>query len=99
MKPRKIPMRKDIVTGEMVPKKELVRIVRTPEGNVILDPSNRANGRGAYISLSVDVAETAKKKRIFDKVFETKLEEQFYDELIAYVDHQAAGKELFGDAK
>ena len=69
MKPRKIPMRKDIVTGEMVPKKELVRIVRTPEGDVILDPSNRANGRGAYISLSVEVAETAKKKRIFDKVF------------------------------
>ena len=99
MKPRKIPMRKDIVTGEMVPKKELVRIVRTPEGDVILDPSNRANVRGAYISLSVEVAETAKKKRIFDKVFETKLEEQFYDDLIAYVDHQAARKELFGDAK
>ena len=85
-------MRKDIVTGEMVPKKELVRIVRTPEGDVILDPSNRANGRCAYISLSVEVAETAKKKRIFDKVFETKLEEQFYDDLIAYVDHQAARK-------
>ena len=95
MKPRKIPMRKDIVTGEMVPKKELVRVVRTPEGNVELDPTNRANGRGAYISLSVEVAEMAKKKRTFD----TKLDDSFYDELIAYVDHQAARKELFGDAK
>ena len=99
MKPRKIPMRKDIVTGEMVPKKELVRVVRTPEGNVELDPTNRANGRGAYIALSVEVAEMAKKKRTFDRVFETKLDDSFYDELIAYVDHQAARKELFGDAK
>lgn len=41
----------------------------------------------------------AKKKRTFDRVFETKLDDSFYDELIAYVDHQAARKELFGDAK
>ncbi len=47
-------MRKDIVTGEMVPKKELVRVVRTTEGTVELDPTNRANGRGAYISLDVE---------------------------------------------
>jgi predicted RNA-binding protein YlxR (DUF448 family) len=99
MAERKIPMRKDIVTGEMVPKKELVRVVRTPEGQVELDPTSRANGRGAYISLDVKVAEMAKKKRTFDKVFEAKLSDEFYDDLIAYVDHQQARKELFGDAK
>jgi predicted RNA-binding protein YlxR (DUF448 family) len=99
MAERKIPMRKDIVTGEMFPKKELVRVVRTPEGVVQLDPTNRANGRGAYIALDVQIAQTAKKKRTFDKVFETKLTDSFYDDLIAYVDHQAARKELFGDAK
>lgn len=99
MKQRKIPMRKDIVTGEMVPKKELVRVVRTTEGTVELDSTNRANGRGAYISLDVEIAKKAKAKKTFDRVFETKLEDSFYDDLIAYVDHQQARKELFGDAK
>lgn len=96
---RKIPMRKDIVTGEMMPKKDLVRVVRTPEGEVVLDPTSRANGRGAYIALDVEIAKQAKKKKTFDRVFETQLADDFYDELIAYVDHQQARRELFGDAK
>ena len=97
MRQRKIPMRKDIVTGEMVPKPDLVRIVKTPEGEVELDPTSRENGRGAYIKLDVDVAQQAKKKRTFDRAFGVKLPDDFYDELIAYVDHQAARRELFGD--
>ena len=97
MKPRKIPMRKDIVTGDMFPKKELVRVVRDKEGHVSLDTTSKANGRGVYISLNRDVANTAKKQRIFDKAFEVKVPDAFYDELIAYVDHQQARKELFGD--
>ena len=97
MKPRKIPMRKDIVTGDMFPKKELVRVVRDKEGHVSLDTTSKANGRGAYISLNRDVANTAKKQRIFDKAFEVIVPDAFYDELIAYVDHQQARKELFGD--
>lgn len=97
MKPRKIPMRKDIVTGDMFPKKELVRVVRDKEGHVSLDTTSKANGRGAYISLNRDVANTAKKQRIFDKAFEVKVPDAFYDELIAYVDHQQARKELFDD--
>jgi len=97
MKPRKIPMRKDIVTCEMFPKKELVLVVRDKEGNVTLDPTSKANGRGAYIGLDRDIATEAKKKRIFDKTFEVKVSDEFYDELIAYVDHQQARRELFGD--
>lgn len=97
MKPRKIPMRKDIVTGEMFPKKELVRVVRSKEGDVTLDPTGKANGRGAYVSLDVKNAEMAKEKRIFDKAFSVKVADEFYDELIAYVDHQQARRELFGD--
>ncbi|KRN33653.1 RNase P modulator RnpM [Weissella halotolerans] len=99
MKPRKVPMRKDIVTGQMVAKKDLIRVVRTPAGQVELDPTGRANGRGAYISIDVAIAEQAKAKRTFDHVFGTALSAEFYDELIAYVDHQAARKELFGDAR
>ncbi|MGO0154134.1 YlxR family protein [Leuconostoc koreense] len=97
MKPRKIPMRKDIVTGEMFPKKELVRVVRSKEGDVTLDPTGKANGRGAYVSLDVKNAKMAKEKRIFDSAFGVKVADEFYDELIAYVDHQQARRELFGD--
>ena len=44
---RKIPMRKDIVTGEMLPKKELVRVVKNKENDVAIDPTGKHNGRGA----------------------------------------------------
>ena len=46
---KKIPMRTCLVTGEKLPKRELTRIVRTPEGNIIVDKTGKANGRGAYI--------------------------------------------------
>ena len=46
---KKIPMRSCIVTKEKLPKKELIRVVRTPEGNVIVDETGKANGRGAYL--------------------------------------------------
>lgn len=90
-------MRKDIVTGEMFPKKQLVRIVKDKENNISIDPTGKANGRGAYIGLDVEIAKIAAKKRTFDKVFDIKIADEFYDELVAYVDHQQARKELFGD--
>ncbi len=95
MKKRKIPMRKDIVTGEMAPKKELVRVVRDKENNVAVDPTGKMSGRGAYISLDVAIAKKAKKARTFDKAFEMKVDDSFYDDLIEYVDHQQARRELF----
>ncbi|CAH0419186.1 RNase P modulator RnpM [Periweissella ghanensis] len=99
MKPRKIPMRKDVVTGEMFPKKDLVRVVKDNEDNVSIDATGKANGRGAYINLDVTIAQQAFKKRILDKALGVKISDDFYEELIAYVDHQQARKELFGDAK
>ena len=48
MKTRKIPMRTCVVTREKLPKGELIRVVRTPEGEVIIDETGKANGRGAY---------------------------------------------------
>ena len=87
MAQRKIPMRKDIVTGEMVPKKELVRVVKNKEGEVSIDPSGKKSGRGAYIHLNVDVAKKAKVDKTFDKTFGISISDDFYDELIAYVDH------------
>ncbi|MCQ2569805.1 RNase P modulator RnpM [Limosilactobacillus equigenerosi] len=97
MKQRKIPMRKDVVTGEMVPKRQLIRVVRNKEMEVSLDPTGKKPGRGAYVSIDVKVAQQAKQKRTFDKVFGVTLTDEFYDELIAYTDHQQARQALFAD--
>lgn len=99
MAQRRIPMRKDIVTGEMKPKKELVRVVRNKENEVSIDPTGKKAGRGAYIHLDVETAKKAQKERTFDKAFGIRIDDAFYDELVAYVDHQAARAELFGNGK
>lgn len=95
MKTRKIPMRKDIVSGEMVPKKELVRVVRNKEGEVSLDPTGKKNGRGAYIALDREIAKKAQQQKVFERAFSQAIDPAFYEELYAYVDHQQARKELF----
>lgn len=97
MKKRKIPMRKSVVSGEMKPKKELVRITRSKEGTVSIDPSGKMPGRGAYVALEPQEVQEAWDKRILDRVLETTLTDTFYQELLAYVEHQKARKELFGN--
>ncbi|KRO26231.1 nucleic-acid-binding protein implicated in transcription termination [Pediococcus argentinicus] len=92
-------MRKDIVTDQMFPKKELVRVVKNKENEVSIDETGKKAGRGAYIGLDVKIAEQAKKEHTFDKAFKIKIDDSFYDDLIAYVDHKQARKELFGDGK
>ena len=72
-------------------------MVKNKENEVSIDPTGKAAGRGAYIGLDVEIAKKAKQKRIFDRTFQVKIDDQFYDDLIAYVDHQQARKELFGD--
>lgn len=81
----------------MHPKKELVRVVKNKQDEVSVDPTGKKPGRGAYITLDVAVAEKAKQQKTFDKAFGVKVDAAFYDELVAYVDHQQARKELFGD--
>lgn len=99
MRTRKVPMRKDVVTGEMAPKKELVRIVRDKEENVSIDETGKKSGRGAYVSMDVEVAKKAKEEKKLDEVFSVDLSEDFYNDLIAYVDHKQARKELFNNDK
>ncbi|WP_225047470.1 RNase P modulator RnpM [Lacticaseibacillus kribbianus] len=99
MKTRKIPLRKDLLSGEMFPKKSLVRIVRNADNSVAIDPTGKAQGRGAYVALDPDAVLAAKKKQVIDKAFAVKVDPAFYDELFAYVDHQKARRELFGDTK
>lgn len=82
MKVRKIPMRTCVVTHEKYPKIELIRIVRTPEKNVIIDEKGKANGRGAYLKKDKDVIEKARKSKILEKHLEIKISDEIYDELI-----------------
>ncbi len=93
-KTRKIPLRKSLVSGEMIDKRNLLRIVKTKEGEVFIDPTGKKNGRGAYIQVDNAEAQMAKKKRVFDHAFGIKVDDTFYDELIAFVDHKVKRREL-----
>lgn len=81
MKNKKIVMRTCSVTKEKLPKSELLRVVRTPEGNVVVDTTGKVNGRGAYIKKDLEVLEKAKKSKIMDKLLESKIEDSIYEEL------------------
>ena len=87
-------MRKDIVTGEMMPKRQLIRVVKNKEGEVTLDPTGKKSGRGAYIAVDVEIAKRAKEEKTFEKAFHVKLDDSFYDELIQYTDHLQARQEI-----
>lgn len=82
MKTRKIPMRSCVVTREKLEKKDLFRVVRTPEGNVIVDETLKANGRGAYLKKDADVINKAKLNKILEKHLEVNVPEEIYEELL-----------------
>ncbi len=94
---RKIPMRKDVLTNKMFPKRELVRIVRDKEGTISIDPTGKKSGRGAYVGLDPEAVKEAKSKKTLEKVFSHAVPDDFYDELFDFVDHQKARMDLFGD--
>ena len=78
---KKIPMRTCSVTGEKLEKKDLIRVVRTPEGEVIVDTTGKANGRGAYLKKDITVIDKAKKSGILNKKLEVNVPDSIYDEL------------------
>ncbi|MFS9037208.1 RNase P modulator RnpM [Streptococcus timonensis] len=94
MRTKKIPLRKSVVSNEVIDKRDLLRIVKNKEGQVSIDPTGKANGRGAYIKLDNAEALEAKKKKVFNRSFNMEVEENFYDELIAYVEHKVKRREL-----
>lgn len=79
---KNIPLRKCVVSGEKLPKKELVRVVRTPEGDVIVDLTGKANGRGAYLKKDKDVILKAKKTKVLEKHLETQVNDDVYNSLL-----------------
>lgn len=94
MKQRKVPMRRCVVSQEMYPKKDLLRIVRNKEGHVAIDKTGKMPGRGAYIAKKVDVAKKAKERHSLNKPLNAMIDDAFYDELIDYIEHITIREEL-----
>ena len=89
---KKIPLRKCVATGEMHPKKEMIRVVRTKEGEVSVDLTGKKSGRGAYVSKTEDAIELARKKKVLDNQLEAKVPAEVYDELIRVVQREQLKK-------
>ena len=78
---RKIPMRKCVGCGEMKPKKELLRILRTEEEGFVLDTTGKKNGRGAYICYSRDCFQKAVKNKGLERSFKQAIPAEVYGHL------------------
>ena len=98
MKPKKIPMRMCVGCRESKPKRELIRVVRAPDGTVSMDPGGKKPGRGAYLCPDAACLAKAKKKKALERCFEQPVPAEVYDALarqLAAVEQEAAqdGKE------
>jgi predicted RNA-binding protein YlxR (DUF448 family) len=76
---RKVPMRQCLGCNEHFPKKELIRVVRTPEGETVLDLVGKKSGRGAYICPKAACFKKARKSRRIESVLECKISDELYD--------------------
>ena len=81
MKVKKIPLRTCVVTNEKLPKKDLLRIVRTPDGKVEADPTGKLNGRGAYIKCDLEVLEKAKKSKALNRHLEVEVTDSDFEKI------------------
>ncbi|MDQ0159052.1 RNase P modulator RnpM [Alkalibacillus salilacus] len=84
-KQKKQPLRKCVITQEMFPKKELIRVVRNKEGDVFIDETGKQNGRGAYLSRDVSTIEKAKQTKALNRHLNADVDETLYDELLQHV--------------
>ncbi|HIS77938.1 MAG TPA: YlxR family protein [Candidatus Caccousia stercoris] len=81
MHQKKIPMRMCTGCGEMKPKKELVRVVKSPEGEVSLDLTGKKPGRGAYVCRSAECLKAARKARRLERAFSCRIPDTVYDRM------------------
>lgn len=82
MKQKKIPLRMCVVTRERYEKRELLRIVRTPDGDVFIDETSKMNGKGAYLKKDAEVINKAKKNKILDRALEVPVPDSLYEEML-----------------
>ena len=86
LKQRKIPMRMCVGCREMIPKKELLRVVKSPEGQIAFDPVGKAPGRGAYICRKVDCLNKAMKIRALERQLECSIAPEVFEQLKAQLE-------------
>ena len=82
---KKVPMRTCVVTREQFPKNLLIRVIRTPEGEVTVDTKGKANGRGAYLKKDKEVILKAQKSKVLDKMLEVSVPEEIYTMLLELI--------------
>ena len=81
MRTKKVPLRKCTGCGEMKPKKELVRVVKSPEGAISLDLTGRKPGRGAYVCQNIECLQTARKAKRLERAFSCQIPAEVYDQM------------------
>ena len=81
MRTKKVPLRKCMGCGEMKAKKDLVRVVKSPEGEVSLDLTGRKPGRGAYVCHQAECLKIARKARRLEKAFSCQIPAEVYDRM------------------
>lgn len=81
MKTRKIPLRKCVACQQMMPKKQLIRVVKTPESEIMIDLSGKKSGRGAYLCGQVDCFKLAMKNRSLDRALKSQVGAEIYEQL------------------
>jgi len=87
----KIPIRKCIGCGEMKPKKEMIRVILTPEGNIELDLTGKKNGRGAYICRNLDCLQKALKTHGLERSLKTVIPDEVAQELMKELQNEPEG--------
>ena len=90
--PKKIPMRQCLGCREMKPKRELLRVVRSPEGEVSLDTRGKKPGRGAYVCPNADCLKKAIKTRALSRALETEIPEEVMQRLAAELEEGKDGQ-------
>ncbi len=88
MKSQRVPMRMCLGCNEMKPKKELVRVVKSKEGEISLDLTGKKAGRGAYICKKAECLRLARKAGRFEKSFSCRIEDSVYDGLEAELSNE-----------
>ena len=82
MKEKKVPMRMCVGCREMKPKKELLRVVRSPEGSLFVDATGRKPGRGAYVCRSAECLKKAIRQKQLERAFECALQDEVKEALM-----------------
>ena len=88
-KPRKIPQRQCVGCREMKDKKALLRIVKTPEGEILLDATGKKSGRGAYVCRDPQCLKKARKSRALDRMLEVSIPDEVYEALERQMETEA----------